>query len=143
SIEISRFVMLSKSGWSAVGVCWVLLSLTGCGSSDGLQMVSGTVSYNGTPLPEGRIQFRSLEGDQKAYAGGIENGEYSVRVAPGPASVEIRASRPVPGKFDESNPGEKEQVGEMYIPEKYNSRTELRVDVQPSTEKENFELTGP
>ena len=107
-----------------------------------MQELTGKVTYNGEPVPEGRIQFRALDEGQQAYAGTIENGQYLVRVAPGPAAVEIRASRLIPGKFDESNPGEREPVGEMYIPEKYNSRTELQVTIEPSTVAENFDLEG-
>ena len=116
--------------------------LTGCGPSDGLVLLSGTVTFDGAPIPEGTIQFRALEGDQKAYASPIVDGKYEARVEPGPAIVEVRASRIVEGKFDESNPGEKVPVGEMYIPEKYNSRTELKVTVESDKLDENFDLAS-
>ncbi len=119
------------------------LLLAGClGSGDGLVPVTGEVSFDGTPVEDGRIQFRSLEGDRRAYSGVIEDGTYNVRVEPGTASVEIRASRLIEGKFDESNPGERAPMGEMYIPEKYNSRTELEVTVEGSEVKKDFELTS-
>jgi hypothetical protein len=129
---------------------WLLIAATvflvapiaGCGSSDGLVLVSGTVTYDGAPIPEGTIQFRALEGDQKAYAASIVDGKYEARVEPGPASVEVRASRFIEGKFVESNPGEFDQVGEMYIPEKYNSRTELKVTVESDKLDENFDLVS-
>ncbi len=98
----------------------VLPIASGCGSSDGLVGLGGTVTFDGTPISEGRIQFRSTTGDLKAYSARIENGKYEIRVEPGEAAVQIYASRPVPGKFEEVNPGEKDQVGEMYIPERYN-----------------------
>jgi hypothetical protein len=129
--------------WLLMGVAVCLLaSLSGCGSSDGLVQVSGLVTYDGAPIPEGTIQFRALEGDQKAYASPSGDGKYEARVEPGPASVEVRASRIVEGKFDESNPGEKVPVGEMYIPEKYNSRTELKVTVESDKLDENFDLVS-
>lgn len=127
--------------WAVASVC-VTLSIAGCGPSDGLVLVSGTVSFDGAPIPEGTIQFRALEGDQKAYASPIVDGKYEARVEPGPASVEVRASRIVEGKFDESNPGEKVPVGEMYIPEKYNSRTELKITVESDKLDENFDLVS-
>lgn len=129
--------------WLLMGAATCLIAPTvGCDSSDGLVQVSGIVTYDGAPIPEGTIQFRALEGDQKAYASPIVEGKYEARVEPGPASVEVRASRIVEGKFDESNPGEKVPVGEMYIPEKYNSRTELKVTVEADKLDENFDLVG-
>lgn len=130
-------------GWEAKLVTLVaLLTMVGCSSSDGLVEIGGTVTFDGAPIPEGRIQFRSTEGDQEAYAGLIENGKYVIRVAPGPALVEVRASRLIPGKFVEVNPGEKDQAGEMYIPEKYNSRTELKVPVESAKTDQNFDLVS-
>ncbi len=119
----------------------VLPIASGCGSSDGLVGLGGTVTFDGTPISEGRIQFRSTTGDLKAYSARIENGKYEIRVEPGEAAVQIYASRPVPGKFEEVNPGEKDQVGEMYIPERYNSRTELSVNVEGPKEDQDFALT--
>jgi len=124
------------------GTLTMISGLVGCGESDGLIPVSGVVTFQGTPVPEGTIQFRTLEGDQKAYAAPILEGKYEARIEPGPASVEIRASRIVEGKFVEANPGEKDPVGEMYIPEKYNSRTELKVNIESAKLDENFDLAG-
>ena len=118
------------------------LGIMGCGSSSGLQTLTGTVTFEGEPVSEGRIQLREVAGEQRAFAGLIENGQYSVEVPPGEFAVEIRASRPIPGKFDTSNPDQPEQAGEMYIPEKYNSRTELKVTVGPQSSTENFDLTA-
>lgn len=125
-----------------LSVICCLVWVTGCGPSDGLLQVGGTVTFDGAPIPEGTIQFRSLDGDQKAYAASIIDGKYEARIAPGPASVEVRASRIIEGKFVESNPGELDPVGEMYIPEKYNSRTELKITVASNKLDENFDLTS-
>ena len=104
--------------------------LVGC-SPAGIKLdpVSGTVTFDGEPVSDGRIQFRAVEGDQRAFGGKIEQGRYEVETAPGKMTVEITASRIVPGKFDESNPGEKTPVGEMYIPARYNSATELTAEI--------------
>ncbi|MFG0262992.1 MAG: hypothetical protein ACF788_11425 [Novipirellula sp. JB048] len=127
-------------------VLWGALSLSvGCGGGSDLDLhpVTGTVTFDGEPIPEGRVQFRALEGDQRSFAGKIENGAYSVETFTGPMRVEVRASRLIPGKFDEtSNPGEKTPVGEMYIPEKYNSRSELSADIPAGGDVVNFDLTS-
>jgi hypothetical protein len=118
--------------------------LSGCGGSSGLDThpVSGNVTFDGQPVQEGRIQFRAVGGDQRAFSGEIKNGLYVLEALAGKASVEIVASRLVPGKFDESNPGEKVPVGEMYIPARYNSQTELTADVTAGKNQIDFALTG-
>lgn len=121
------------------------LGLVGCGAgADGPPMyaVSGLVTFDGQPVEKGRILFRQTDGDRQAFAGEIVQGKYEVKARSGPTTVEIRASRPIPGKFDNSN-GTPEPVGEMYIPEKYNSRTELTADIAPTAKNEiPFELTS-
>lgn len=113
------------------------LALAGCGSAETgpeLFTVEGTVTFDGSPVEEGRIQFRKTEGDQKAYSTDIKAGAYSIEMEAGKASVEITASRPT-GEFDTSNPGDPPQpIGEMYIPEQYNSQTTLTADVKPSAD---------
>lgn len=120
--------------------------MTGCSSApEGPDMypVTGTVSFDGTAVAEGRIQFRKAEGDQKAFAGDIKDGKYTLEAEVGKMTVEITASRPS-GKFDNSNPDDPPQpIGEMYIPEKYNSATTLTAEVKPSPDNAiPFELTS-
>ena len=119
--------------------------LVGCGSEDTgpeLYTVKGTVTFDGSPVEEGRIQFRKAEGDQKAYSTEIKAGNYSVQMEAGKATVEITASRPKPGEFDTSNPDDPPQpIGEMYIPAQYNSETTLTADIKPSSDNSiPFEL---
>ncbi len=115
-------------------------TLTGCGSSDGLVPVTGTVSFEGEPISEGRIQFRMQNAERRVYAGQIVDGRYEVRAEPGEAMVEIRASR-LTGEMDESNPDDPQPKGEMYIPSKYNSRTELTADIEGPADTEDFTLS--
>ncbi|MCA9090684.1 MAG: hypothetical protein KDA90_18845 [Planctomycetaceae bacterium] len=107
------------------------LLLSGCGGSgDGPEVfkVSGTVSLDGQPVEEGRILLRKKSGDGKAFSAPIKDGSFTVTSEAGPMSVEITASRIIPGKFDNSN-GTPEPVGEMYIPKQYNAATTLEVIV--------------
>jgi hypothetical protein len=62
----------------------LLATLTGCGS--GLGEVSGTVRYNGKPLPFGTIQFLGQDGIP--YAGQIQpGGTFTALVPVGEAKV--------------------------------------------------------
>jgi len=119
---------------------WIFLlpfGLAGCGSGETgpeLYTVKGTVTFDGSPVDEGRIQFRHTEGDQKAYSADIKAGSYSIQTEAGNASIEITASRPT-GEFDTSNPDDPPQpIGEMYIPAQYNSETTLTADIKPSAD---------
>lgn len=149
SLKLSNRKLLKMSGHRRVQfgtlVCFSLacsvLLLTGCGrSSDGPEVfkVSGTVALDGQPVEEGRILLRKKSGDGKAFSAPIKHGSYSVMSEAGPMSVEITASRIIPGKFDNSN-GTPEPVGEMYIPRQYNAATTLEVIV-PEGGKSNADF---
>ena len=110
------------------------LVFTGCGGDTGgpvLHTVSGTVSFDGEPVQDGRILFRSKDADGKAYSAPITNGEYEVQAVAGSMTVEITASRIVPGKFGEAaSPDEPAPpLSEMYIPEQFNSKTTLTAEI--------------
>lgn len=136
---------MNKNVLCFVGLLLTLPLLVGCpgGGADGMQKVTGSVTYNGEPIEDGRVQFRQVDGDQRSFSGMIENGKYTIETATGSMLVEVRASKLIPGKFDESNPDEKAPMGKMYIPEKYNSRTELTANVTAGSGPIDFTLTGP
>jgi hypothetical protein len=117
------------------------LTLVGCGGANGpkKQMVTGKVTFENTPIDEGRITFRGQDGKIGSYSAPIKNGSYSVEAEVGSYTVEITASR-MTGKFVTTIEG-KSEVGEMYIPEKYNSKSKLQKEVSPSASEINFELT--
>lgn len=122
---------------------WLVLLLTtaGCvGGTDGPQTftTSGKVTWKGEPIETGRIIFRMEEGDRKGFSAPIKDGSYSIETQAGRMRVEIRASRIIPGEFDESNPDEKTPKGEMYIPPEYNSRSTLEYNV---TESSNHDIS--
>lgn len=116
----------------------ILPFFVGCNSQPaGPEMyeVSGNVTFDGAPLKEGRIRFRLTSGDQRAFEAEISDGQYSLETTAGSMQVEVRASRIVPGKFEQASPDEEPQpVGEMYIPEKYNAKTELSAEVSAGGE---------
>jgi hypothetical protein len=117
----------------------------GCGGEQGpaTYPVTGTVTFDGAPVEEGRIQFTPVSG-ARSFAAEIKNGQYSLESETGKMKVEITASRLIPGKFDTSNPDDEPQpVGEMYIPAKYNADTTLEAEITESGEnKFDFALTA-
>ncbi|QEL14252.1 hypothetical protein [Limnoglobus roseus] len=117
---------------SGLFVC-ITLIVVGCGGAK-THEVSGTVTFDGEPVKEGHIAFAPGGG-----GGSITDGRYKFNSPPGKFTVQINASRMTklpPGQTGMN--GEKEEVRE-YIPEKYNTKTELKADV-PSTGPVDFSL---
>lgn len=143
---VNQFRNLPKSLYlfALVAVCALLQAgCSGAPAGPTVFPVEGTVTFIGAPVETGRITFRMTAGTQMAYSAEIKDGQYKVEAEAGKATVEITASRLIPGKFDTSNPDDEPQpVGEMYIPEKYNAKTTLTADIAASKEnKIPFELT--
>ncbi|QEG40642.1 hypothetical protein [Roseimaritima ulvae] len=102
--------------------------------------VEGTVSLDGTPLTNGYVMFRDKSGDKPSAAGQIADGKYQVDVQPGQKTVEITSTRDVPGKFDMSNPGQKVQLTEQFVPSQYNTETTLTTEIGDEPLTLNYDL---
>lgn len=123
----------------------VLLSTMGCGKSDGPPtfVVKGTVTLDGKPLETGRINLVPADGKGSSVGGDIKAGKYEVRAGSGSKTVAITSEK-VTGKQKQypNDPQSPEyDVKEQIIPAKYNSNTELKVDVKSEgTTDANFTL---
>jgi hypothetical protein len=102
-----------------------VLSLTGCGG-DGKIPVSGTVSWNGTPVEKGHIVFTPVDPAVTPEGSSIADGKFAFRATAGEKKVEIFADRPV----GEPDPVMKLQRYAPYIPTRFNEKTELSVNVE-------------
>ena len=118
--------------------------VAGCGGGGSKRMaVHGKITVDGTPLPNGLIDFLPLD-KQNGQPGGsaIEHGEYAISaekgLLAGDYQVQIRADRPTGKKIwdgmgDERWPASKKNMVELmesYIPVRYNDRTELRAKIE-------------
>jgi hypothetical protein len=133
--------------FQAVLIC---LSTLGCGGGapDGPELfpVTGTVTFDGEPISEGRILFRADGGTGKGYGGDIKDGTYTLETVSGSMKVEITASRIVPGKFGEAASPDEDPppLSEMYIPEIYNTKSTLTAEVKEDGENTiPFDLKTP
>lgn len=123
-------------------VVFAAVTSLGCIGSNtpGMVDVEGMVTFDGAPIEEGKILFRQIDGDERAFATDIVNGAYQLESLPGSTRVEIRASRILPNKFDMTN-GTPEPVGQMYIPKRYNKESELTASISLESANEfNFDL---
>lgn len=100
----------------------------GCGQTGPRRPVSGTVTFEGTPVKIGRIQFFDANG----AAGGalIRDGAFHVPaeqgLLPGTYRVWISVTAPAP---ELQEPGTSSPPTRELVPEQYNAKTTLAVDV--------------
>lgn len=119
----------------ALGVCAVFMLIgSGCGPSGPQNYpVTGTVDFDGKPLPSGDIIFYPVEPGVTPEAGKIVDGKYTLKARAGDMKVDIQATRdtgktkPNPPPAEGSTP-----IMEMYIPETYNTKTILKATVNES-----------
>ena len=117
----------------------VMLPLAGCSDAPPgprLVPVTGTVSYDGKPLPDGDIMFVPADKSVGPEATKIKDGKYSFKAREGKNRVEVTASRPVPGKKGPMG----EDAFKSYIPTKYNQKSELTAEVSAGSTSHQFEL---
>jgi|SRR5262245_50751999 len=120
----------------------LLLALAGCSDGPARSVVTGKVTYKGQPVAKGQIRF--LIADRPTAMGQIENGTYRIDhlggVPVGTGKVEIEAFEDT-GKAVFTGPtGEKVFEARQILPEKYNTKTELTVEIKKGTNEKNFDL---
>lgn len=121
------------------------LFLTGCRFQTGPSMypVTGSVEFDGKPVEDGDILFYPEEKELAPDAGKIVNGQYKLQAKEGRKTVQIRATRVVPGKTQPHPSGGTMEVREDYIPERYNTKTELTAEITAGSDNGvDFTLTS-
>lgn len=129
-------------------VAWVLLSLGGCGRGGPERtIVHGRVTYKGKEVGDGEIFFLPKEGTAGSGGGsrivrgqyrtdtrgGVIVGDYRVRIE----GFELAEGAELPPAVM----GVEATRGKPYLPEKYNTNTELELSIsQSGTLEHNFNL---
>ncbi len=129
-----------------LGLC--VLVFVGCGKSQSGIALSGGVTFDGKPVEVGQIVFEP-QASGKMTVAQINNGTYQLP-AERPAQagkylVRITADRPT-GRTIAADPRSQEDQAteelEQYIPAKYNTRSELYLELTDQTpDKHDFALT--
>lgn len=127
----------------------VLSSLFGgCGDPQGRQGLSGKITFRGSPLPQGSIQFESAEADTSAYASGalIRNGAYEIPEKSGlpPGSYWVRIGAQSAPFVPAGGPPGAAALPETkeLIPAEYNEKTTQVIEVVAGSENV-FDFTIP
>ena len=117
------------------------LTLVGCGRpGPATYPISGTVTYNGSIVPDGSIILMPVGDHTSADAGKISEGRFAFSAKAGKKMVEIRAVREVGEVIREMGV----KARQSYIPASYNAKSTLTVEVVADGKNEyKFDLKGP
>ncbi len=118
-----------------------LVCLTGCGSApqyDGDQRVSvsGDVIVNGMPAQGASVSFVPIDITKRPAVGFVrQNGHYVISEGKGPNVGKYKVSISWPEEGTEPN-----KVGPERLPPKYNTATELEIDITTDKDTHDFAL---
>lgn len=124
------------------------LSVVGCGGGTDRASVSGEVTFEGTPVAEGKINFMPIDGTLSPTAGAtITEGRFHIKADKGPKEgkfkVEIKAFRPTGKRVRDKDSGEEYDEIEWYIPDRYNRQSELVAEIKLNEKNElKYDLTN-
>ena len=113
------------------------LAMAACSGQPKLYKVTGTVTWKGAPIANGRLNILSAGGESVPATAKIENGKFELRTTAGLKRVEV---------FNQKDKGYDKAMGTnaFYndIPGEYNGASKLRFEVQPNDDNV-LELTLP
>ncbi|MBM4095503.1 MAG: hypothetical protein FJ261_01865 [Planctomycetes bacterium] len=113
----------------------------GCGSDAPTHPVKGRVTLDGAPLENGSIRF-SPTGEASPAGGEIKNGEYSLMAPPGESKVEITSTKVIGQRKAYNTPDSPMvDITKEVVPEKYNARSTLKIEVKAGSNSKDFELS--
>jgi len=125
-----------------VGLVLGALMAAGCDGSK-LADVSGTVTFDGTPVEEGTITFIPADGQGQTAGGPIKDGKYSAQVPVGTMKVSISYPKAVGKKKLYNTPNSPEgTIWKEGLPARYNEQTELVLEVKSGRNTKDWELTA-
>ena len=119
-----------------------LLFVPGC-SDPTKGDISGMVKVDGEPAKEGSITLVPIDGKSTVEGGVIKDGQYVAEGVPiGTKKVEIRVTTIVGQTKIYNTPDSPIQdIRAQILPPKYNTQTELTMEVSPGQNQQDFELT--
>jgi len=119
----------------------VLAAAAGCGSSGDAVAVEGEATFDGEPIPSGRISLEPADGKGPSAGGPITDGRFSFQAPPGEKIVRITATRET-GEFEEVPVLGQAAVTEQYLPDCYNAESTRKITVETSGNAFTFALTS-
>jgi hypothetical protein len=133
----------------------LLFAVVGCAEKKG--DVSGNVSFNGSPLPAGKITFICEGGDKPVLSASIREGKYEIKGVPvGLVKITVATYKPSqsverpPGIGKTQRPGTEDSSTPPAPPEKYveipqryglADGSNLTLDVKPGNQEYDIPLS--
>lgn len=113
------------------------VAVGGCSDPNGRQRISGSVTFDGEPLPTGSVSLRPV-GTGPLAVGRIKDGEFVLPSGKGPLPgaylIEIESQQNTGRKIAlVDNPSIKLDEKREVIPPQYNNQTQLRIEVKPGS----------
>ena len=126
----------------AVSGVLIAAFIAGCDSGPPHADISGTITFEGKPVEIGAITFFPLDGKSQPAGSEIKDGAYKTKVGYGEWKVSISATKVVgKRKLYGNNPNSPEMpLTAEALPERYNEKTELKLDVKERTIVKDYEL---
>ena len=118
-----------------------VILIAGCAKPN-IGIVTGTITVDGSPAKSGSIAFFPIDRKSPTAGAEIVDGNYTAKVAPGAAKVEIRVPKVMGERklYNTADSPMKKILAES-LPAKYNDQTELKLDVQLGENHQNYLLT--
>lgn len=126
----------------AIRACLFALALASGCAEPTTGRVSGVVAVDGQPAASGSIALFPVDGRSPTAGAEITAGAYEAEAAFGEFRVEIRVPKVVGQKklYDAPDSPMKNLMEET-LPARYNDQTELRLDIKPGENRQDFNLT--
>ena len=128
---------IGSTARAVIGAGVLLFVGTGCGRSDGLASVTGTVRLDGQPLVGAQVQF-TVQGQPPSSGRTDDNGYYELRRTRSASGATIGTNRVFVRTFRD--------LGDRILPEtlpaRYNTRSQLVYDVKDGSNQIDLELTS-
>ncbi|MEX0642866.1 MAG: hypothetical protein WD468_09210 [Pirellulales bacterium] len=123
-------------------VVLIAILISGCSKGRPVGDVRGTVTVNGQPLSEGAVRFVPVNGDTPTSGGIIRDGKFQVEVPIAKQRVEISANV-VDEEKTPPNPTDDQIVMKRLVPQRYNTNSDLTLDVVSGVNEPVFNLDNP
>ena len=129
-----------RSGYALLSL---LLIVPGCDQRDDLGRVSGRVTLDGEPLPGAAVEFSPLGPGSTSYGMTDDDGNYSMMFSREVAGASLGESVVRITTRDVYVEDGHEKWKPEKVPPRYNSKSELKVTVEPGGNQFDFDLESP